>query len=478
MTVQQALKQEQDVAVALAHNIVATRYEDIPAKDREETKKRIIDAMGCTLTGYQDLTSRNILELMVEQGGKPEATVIGSVHRLPAASAAHAMGTLCRAFDFEDCHEGSATHCSVTAVPGALALAERLGGVSGHDLIAAVTLGNDLTARLSLAGATGPGPGGPGFGSSMIYGTFGAAAAAGKILGLNETQMVNALGIAMTRTAGSMQYSEDAGAYQINFGFASQLGVLAALMAQRGVFFARRVFQGSKGFFNLYKGGDYKVEELTADLGKRFEGSNVSIKPYPCCKITHTSVAVAEEARKKFGLTEDNVEDIEIRINQSGAKGRGELVIRFDPNNRFEARWGGGIEKLAAMMIIKGTITIDDMTGKNLGDEVLLGRVARLAKRIKVTADPVLSEQYAHGAISPAIMRVRMKDGRELNHRTDYVKGHPKNPMSLDEVLDKFRLCAPYAQISLDKARTEKAVGVLRNLENVQSINEVVALLR
>lgn len=462
-----------DVAWALARNIVSVGYDDIPPADQEAAKKNIIDTLACILTGYQDVTSRAVVDIVVERGGKEEATILGLGKRAPADSAALANGTLARAFDFDDCHEGSATHASVSSVPAAVAMAERQGGVTGKQLIAAVALANDLIARLSLAACTGPGPGGNGFAPSMLYGTFGATAAAGKILGLNEAQMVDAMSIAMTRTAGSMQYTVDNGAYQINFGFLGQVGIMAALMAQRGVYFTRQVFQGKQGLFNLYKGGDYKENELIADLGKRFEGSNVSIKPYPSCKHTHTTISTALEAAAKFGLREDNIKEIEVRTNHAAA-GMSRTEIRFDPNNRYEAR--AGIEKLVATAIIKGSITMDDMIGKTQDDPALFPRISRLAQKVRTQADPVLAEQYAHGAVSPAIINIRTTDGRQLTHRVDFVKGHPKNPMSLEECLDKFRACAPYAAAPLPGKRMEEIIKVFRRLEELEDTRQLVKL--
>jgi 2-methylcitrate dehydratase PrpD len=469
-------EQGEDVAWLFARHLVRTRFEDIPEADREAAKKNIIDTLACTLTGYQDLASRAVVEMMVEQGGREEATIIGSRKQVPASSAAFANGTLARAFDFDDCHEESATHTSVSVVPPALAMAERKGGITGAELITTVAVANDLIARLSLAACCGAGPGDGLFAPSMLYGTFGAAAAAGRVLGLDETQMVHALSIALTRTSGSLQYTQDNGAYHINFGFLCQVGVLAALMANNGIYFTHHVFQGKQGLFNMYKRGDYREEELVAALGERFEGSNVSIKPYPSCKHTHTTISATLEAKERYGFLEEEIESIFVYGNQTMMEmSRNPKDIRFDPDNRYEAR--AGLEKLVATAIVKGNVDMEDMTGQTLNDPIMFSRISSLAPRVVVKLDPELDKQYTHGAVSPSIVRIRTKDGQELIHRTDYVKGHPRNAMSLDDCLEKFKSCAPYAQVALGNKRIEEITDRFSNLETLQNTDELVKLL-
>ncbi|MFC1593270.1 MmgE/PrpD family protein, partial [Candidatus Omnitrophota bacterium] len=398
-------KGQQDAAFAIAENITRINYEDIPPEDRLATKKNIIDTLASILIGAQDPVSRSVIDIVIDQGGKKESTIIGNGHRVPAVSAVLANGVMGRAFDFDECHEKTTAHCSVSTVPTALAMAERQQKLGGKDIITAVTLGNDLIPRLALAASTGLGAGNKVFAISMIYGTFGAAATAGKMLGLNTDQMVNTLGIALTRTGGTMQYYPDDGSYHINFGMLAQVGVMAALMAQRGIMFARNVFQGEDGLYNCFKGGDYKPEELTADLGKRFESTNISLKPFPSCKHTHTSISAVLEAMAKFELDPDNIEEVVIGGNQGVlAMSRDPENIRFDPNNRMEAR--AGLEKLAAIAIVKGSITLDDMLGETFKDEALFSRISQVARRVRVELDPEIDAAYnSRSVVSPAIVR-------------------------------------------------------------------------
>ncbi|MFH1775451.1 MAG: MmgE/PrpD family protein [Chloroflexota bacterium] len=470
------MTRERDVAFDLAENITRLNYEDIPAGDRLLAKMNIIDTLACTLTGPRDRVCRAVVDIMLKQGGREESTVVGYGYRLPAAPAALLNALMARAFDFDDCHEGTACHCSVSTVPVALAMAERQGRLSGRDIIASVVLANDLIARLALAANTGLGPGNRVFATSMLYGTFGAAAAAGKMLGLDCDQMVNALGIAMTRTGGTMQYVKDDGAYHINFGMLAQVGVMAALMAQRGIMFARNVFEGVYGLFQAYKGGDYRPEELTADLGKRFEGSGISIKPYPCCKHSHTSVTAVLEAMVRFNLKPDDIEEMVIRGNQSVMEmSRDRENIRFDPDNRLEAR--AGVEKLAGIAVVKGSITIEDMLGETFKDEKVFSRIAGVARRVRVELDPELNATYSGGKVSPSILHIRTRDGRSLTHRVDYVKGHPRNPMSLDDVIEKFRTCAPSALKKLSPEGLDEVTGLLRNLDEVGNVSRIIELI-
>ena len=150
-------------------------------------------------------------------------------------------------------------------------------------------------------------------------------------------------------------------------------------------------------------------------------------------------------------------------------------VVRFDPDNRYEAR--AGLEKLVATASVKGNVDMEEMTGQTLNDHTMFSRFSSLARRVVVKLDPELDKQFTHCAVSPSIVRIQTKGGQELIHRTDYVKGHPKNAMSLDDCLDKFRSCAPYAQVALGSKRIEEITDRFGNLESLQNTDELVKLL-
>src|SRR5262245_61838646 len=192
----------QTPTLAVAEYLAATRYEDIPERDLLFSKMHLVDTLGVAIAGTSDDATQKVMDYAREFGGRPEATAVGFGEKLPAPLAGMVNAVSARAYDLDDCHEGTATHTSVTVVPAALAMAEKLGGISGKELLVAVTLGNDLISRVS---ATGNNMGNvTGWAPSMVTGGFGAAAAAGRMLGLDTAGMQRALGLALARASGTL----------------------------------------------------------------------------------------------------------------------------------------------------------------------------------------------------------------------------------------------------------------------------------
>jgi 2-methylcitrate dehydratase PrpD len=273
-------QEREDAAQRFAHHIVHTRFEDIPPDAMDNTKRDILDTIGCALAGSSAPGTMEMRGLMNEWGGKPEATVVVYGDKIPSLNAALVNGAMAHARDFDDTYDRGLVHAGVSTVPAAFAIAERMGTVSGKELITACALGQDMLLRM-VASVTEWND----FHATAIHGSFGATAAAGKLLGLDEETMISAFGIAYAQASGNVQAIHDGVlTKRLQAGHAARTGVFSALLAQRGFTGARGSLEGQAGFFNVFYGGNYQREELFADLGKRFEGSRLGFKPYPSAR--------------------------------------------------------------------------------------------------------------------------------------------------------------------------------------------------
>ncbi|MFX1555570.1 MAG: MmgE/PrpD family protein, partial [Promethearchaeota archaeon] len=275
-----------DSVEKMVGHITGTQFSDLPEAVVDDAKRFILDSVGVAIAGSSAPGSKEVVDLTKDWGGKREATVLIYGGKVPSPLAAMVNSIMMHALDFDDTLDESALHAHVSVLPAAVAVAESVGKVSGKDLITAVTLGVDLVCRLGLATRRPLS-----WIRSATCGFFGAAAAAGKVMALDWEQMSNALGVAYSQISGNAQCLIDGGLVKrMQPAFAARAGVLSAFLAQSGITGARDFLEGQYGFFNLYEGGDYDPEKLLDGLGTRFEGTKLSIKPYPSCRMTHAAI--------------------------------------------------------------------------------------------------------------------------------------------------------------------------------------------
>ena len=307
-----------DATFLFAKNFVNTRYEDLPPQVIEVTKKQVLDLLGAAIGGFNKPGPKELRELVLEWGGKEESRIMGTALKVPAPNAAHVNATMVHALDYDDVHEAAVMHPGVIAIPTAMALAERKGSLSGKELITIVALGSDIMCRLGLSSTPGRSPIEVGWHQTTLFGFMGAAAVAGRTLGLTEEQIVNAMGIAYHQSGGNGQSVKDGAlTKRLGPGFSVKGGITSALLAQKGVTGAHNCLEGQWGLYPLYWRGDYDPKGLVADLGKVFEGERVSIKPYPCCRGLHPAIDAALALVKEHDITAENVESIALFVTEA-----------------------------------------------------------------------------------------------------------------------------------------------------------------
>jgi 2-methylcitrate dehydratase PrpD len=271
-----------DPTFAIAQNLVEVEYKDLPGQIVDIAKKEVLDSLGVALAGSAAPGIQELAEVLKGFGGNKQASMIAGRLKLPVLFAAQVNASMMHALDYDDAMDNTVAHTGCITVPVCFALSECRGKISGKDCITALTLGADLMARLGLATKYKGGMVKAGWFYASLYGYMTAAAVSGKILGFNENKMINALGLAYQMTSGNQQAVIDGAlAKRMAVGFAASGGIMAALMAEKGITGAKNIIEGDYGLFNVYHRGAYDREALLSDLGQDFKLKDLTIKPYP-----------------------------------------------------------------------------------------------------------------------------------------------------------------------------------------------------
>jgi len=278
-----------DAVIPIVDHFIERKFCELPSEVVLATKKSILDVLGSCLAGTSAAGCRELVSQVLYWGGVQESTIINDGVKVPAPLAALANGTMCRAVDFDDVFEPGTVHASASVVPAVLAAAELIGGCDGREFLIAVALGIDVLCRMAVANCVPPGVSGMNATFQCAY--FACAGAVGRVLGLSRTEMIHSMGLAYTQTAGNSQnLLEGTLATRLNQGLAAQGGVSAAIFARIGFTAAKDVFEGKFGYYPVYQRGEYDRNSLLDDLGRRYEGVNVTTKLYPCCMHTHATI--------------------------------------------------------------------------------------------------------------------------------------------------------------------------------------------
>ncbi len=449
----------------LANHIAGTSFEKIPTDVVKETKKYVLDTLAAGIAGSDTHIVHTLVDQLMYWGGRQQSSVWGLGGHLPAPAAALANATMVHGYDLDAVHDDAIVHAYTAVVPAALAITEER-RADGKTFLASVILASDIGVRLGLATRLYKG-----FILTSTLGGFAAATAAAKALNLSTQGVINTWGIMYGQTAGNRQTFIDAGAStRFQPGFASRSGVMSGYFAERGLTGATQVFEGPYGYFKLYcESPDPAIDEMTRELGTRFEGINVSIKPYPSCRGTHGPINATLEILKRFRLTPDQVDEVIVHapMNETGIfKNIGRpFVLRPDPH--VDAQYS--IPYTVAAAIVR-----NDMFLPELEEAVIrTPRILELSDRVHVVTDQPVDNGKA---LAPVEVEIKIKDGQSYVHRINYIKGHPNNPLSWDDVVVKFKKCVDFAKPRGVKS-ADRVVDLIANLEQVKDMSELTRLV-
>ena len=448
--------------MALAEFITRLKFEDIPSKTIEQVKAAFLDSVGCGLFGSTLEWSQKVNSLVKEMGGKEEATLWTHGFRGPAANVALGLGTMIHSFDFDDYHNAK-LHPGAAVVPAALTLAEREGS-SGKDFLTALVAGYETMIRISLA--TGPGASRrQGWHLTGTCGTFGAAAAAGKLLHLSVQGMASALGMAGTQSAGLWAFTADGSeSKRFHPGRSSQSGILAVLLAQRGYRGPTQILEAKDGGFCQATSDGFNLDRLTAKLGKKFEAEDVVLKPYSCCGSLHSTIDATRELAKVHKIESKDVKRVRVHNSQVVNLQCG---FEYKPLGPLQAQMS--MQYCTAIALLDGHVLVEQFKDEKLSEPQVLD----LARKVEFVLDPEINAIYPEKFASK--VEIVLKDGRSLWFRVDYPKGSPENPMSPDEVQEKFRSLARTVK---DEKSVHSILKLYPDLEELKDLSKLIALLK
>jgi 2-methylcitrate dehydratase PrpD len=433
--------------------------DDVPAEVAEAAKLHLLDTLGCGLAATALDVAREGVETMAELGGDEEATVIGGPS-LPAANAAFANAMVCHGLDYDDTHSDSVAHVSVVTCPVALAVAEGA-GATGREALVAIVAGNEVVTRVGMA-ASGLFHK-RGFHPTAICGVFGGTAVAARLGSLDAERTTSAFGIAGSLASGLFAYLDDGTPTKpIHPGWAAHGAVLAARLARRGAEGPPGVFEGRFGLYHAFLGarkGEIDLEGQLADLGERWETPRIAYKPYPACHFMHGAVGATAEAAAN-GFAPEEVEEIVVTVPAAGV----DLVLepartKLAPRTTYEAKFS--LQYSAAAMIVHGRCGVTTYTPEAIRDP----RVLELAKRVRHE----VKDYPTYPTAFPGGVRITMRDGRVFEADLPHQRGGPENPMSAEEVLEKFRENARLALPEAEVSALEEAILGLEEQDDVRS---------
>ena len=454
----------EELGHVFAQHVTDTSFDALSAGAVRAAKQSVLDTLGVMVgaTGLSEVLT-GVVAFERDQGGKEESTILGFGGKLPAVSAAFVNGAMAHALDFDD-HLPEGHHPSSSLVPALFAVAERLGGVSGKEFITALALGQDFFTRMRKSVQWKQD-----WFITPVIGSFAAAAACGKLLGLNKRQIVDAFGIASCQSAGTMQLAYGTGGdlRGMYSGFAARAGVFSALLAESGVTGTDEPFEGQAGFLEVYFDGQWDEAAMLDGLGVEFQGETIIYKLWPSCGVTHGYIATALDLLGGPGRA-DEIESIEVLGGDFAQRLSEPLEKRRRPESVLDGKFS--IPYTMALGIERGTIGVGDFSEEHRLDP----EVGKITDKITFTRD----SKFDWGAELPASeVRIKLTSGELLEGSTthDELPGSGSNRLSWEQLAAKFADCANF---SINPIATERIALVVEDSQNLENLDDATRIIR
>lgn len=436
------------VAEQLAASIGALDAMHLPDTVRRKCEDLLVDVVGLCVTARNEDYVKATLAALDDEG---PCTAIGHARRLSAAGAALVNGTAAHGEDFDDTFEGGPVHAGAVVVPAVLAACERH-DADGRAALLGIAVGCEVLCRLSLVVPKAVHK--SGFHPTAVFGVMGAAAGVGVALRLTPKQIADALGVAGSMAGGIIEYlAEGASTKRMHPGWAAQSGLRAALLGRAGFSGPRTVFEGVHGLFNGFAHtmqGDYAA--LIGDFGKRWVIETLAFKPYPCGTMAHPYIDCARRLAAK-GVKAEDIREIVCEVAEGTVHRLWEpLAVKQRPPNGYAAKFSTPF--LIATGFVQGGVGLDAFTEKAVQDQ----RVLALASKISFVIDP--KNPYPHNYTGH--LRASLNDGRVIEERQPHLRGGAHEPLTRQDIEDKFALNARHG--GWPPARAQTALQLMHKL--------------
>ncbi|HUT71667.1 MAG TPA: MmgE/PrpD family protein [Desulfatiglandales bacterium] len=449
-----------DETKELARFVSKVTFDGIPDSAVAKAKELILDQLGCQLAGATLPWSKASYEyIMDNRSQREESTVVTFGVKTIAQDAAFANANFGHGFMGDDTDSVCHAHLGSIIIPAALAMGERE-RISGKEFMRAVVLGYEVASRI---GAAAPFAEGRGFHPGPIFGPFGVAACTGAILGFDENQLLDALGIAGSHSSGLMEYSKSGGTVnRLHSGIAAYGGIRAALLTLRGFRGPATILEGERGFLRAFS-GECSLEEITRGLGREFRVLLIDLKAYCCCGTSSASLDALSKITSELAIHPKEIEEITVNVTPLTFRLTGSTLEPKDITSaQFNGRFG------IALRLIKGGNSFREYSEENLSDPEILD----LMGKIRFILDEDLEKMRKSD--NPAKMMVRLADGSVFEATVSAGKGSILNPMTKEEVIQKFR---GFASAVFPDDKAEAIVETVEQLHLVDDIHDLTKML-
>ena len=436
-------------------------YDQIGDAAIREARRYLLDTLGCALGGYQQEDAEIALDVLDEVSGSGPATVLGSGKRMDPVSASLANALLVRVMDYNDIYwQQDPSHPS-DIIPAAMALGERA-GCTGNDLILGIILGHEFEMRLCEAAF--PGIRERGWHHATLT-AFVSPIVGGRMLGLSWEKIQHAIGISASRhaTFGAVTAGKLTMMKNTVDPLATQSGVLAALLAEKGYTGPEHVIDGKEGLVHCF-GPEWKLEVLTEGLGDSWRIERCGMKAFPTEALTHAPISATLDLVIENDLGPDDVEKVHIRSLARVADILADPT-KYDPRNKETA--DHSMPYVIAAAVVDRQVTPVQFTHEKIMDE----RIRAQLNKVQVVADDEIEAVFPE--LQRVVVTIQTTDGREFTKQLDYPKGDPRNPLSDSEIEEKFDALASPILSDGARRRVKDAVWALEDVESISDLMDL-----
>ena len=449
---------------AIGRFVRGLSIDDIPQAVVDKAKLVLLDTLGVALASSTMDFGAMVTSVAQALGGSPHSQLVGSDSKVAAANAVLANGTLAHGLDYDDTLEEAIVHTGCCAGMTALAVGEEV-GANGRSVLEAAVAGTEVMCKIGIVA-----PGkfhARGFHPTALCSTFGAAAAAGRLYGLELGQWSDAFGLCGSQSSGIIEYLAD-GTWtkRMHPGWAAHGGVIATLLAREGFRGPEKVFEGTHSFFRSFAGpSEYRFEKLL-ELGKIWETPRLTFKSYPCGSISHPYMDCALKLRNKYAPAPEQIVEVVCRTAQGPVHRLWEpLADKQRPASSYGAKFS--LPYCIAVMLIRGRAGLDEFTDAAIQDPSVLA----LAKKVRYELDPSIDyPRHFSGHV-----RIGLADGTVVEENQPHPRGGFEDPLPPEEIESKFRA---NARLRLSLARADQIVAAVNRLEELAEIRSLTNLLK
>jgi len=449
-----------NAAELFAAHVAGARYEDIPQAAIERAKVFILDSLGVGIAGSTAPGRSEILAAAWRWGMGEEVSLWGGGGKLPAPAAAMLNAFQMHCQEYDCVCEPAVLHPMATLLPAALAYAEREGGISGKQLLAAVAVGVDVSCWIGIA-STQP----LRFFRPATAGGFGAAAAVARLAGLDAAGIVRAFGLHYAQTSGTMQaHVEASPALPLQVGFNSRAALQAVDLALTGLPGPRGSIDGPFGYLPLMEGG-YTLDRVRAELGRTWLVAGLAHKPYPAGRATHGAIEGVAVLRERHGFSGDDVAEIVVTVPPL----TGQLISRPDLPDPLPNYARLCTAFVVAKVLQHGHLDLSHYRRSELTDAHTHGLASLVRVQMDSNPDP--------NALVPQHLVIRLHDGRELQWTCESMLASAERPLTRLQHLAKFRRCCAFAERPWRDTETEALIETVDQIEQLDDVRVLAQIV-